>query len=756
MEQQYHLPKGTPLQNGKYVIEAAIGEGGFGITYLAKDQNLQNRVAIKELFPSELVYRSGNHVDVCPLGDEQQQEFERGKRLLQQEAAILARYQQLPCIVDVLAFFTENQTAYLVMEYLEGETLQMHLQTTERVSASWLAQKLEPLMDDLEKLHAAGLIHGDISPDNIVLTKDGRLVLIDFGNAAHVSPHHAAVAMKLPYAAPETYTPGEQQPESDVYSLCATFYHCVTGQKPLPAAARAHTAMKWPSQLDASIPRSVDHFLKRGMALHAARRYRSMGALKRAMCRDVYRRTRWYFYAAPAAALLLAAAVFILPKLKNALTENSAGTSETQTEVSTPTKESRADQELDVNADTETEQNTVQEQNAEPTPAEVRLFKLELVQTGEARDYFVNDTLDTDGIKLLATYTDNSQKELTAKDVSIQYDFSEAGEREVVLEYENEQVSFQVEVLSDLDKDYMQAQTLLESGDRLGAARAFFAIGDYKDALDRASDLWDVICRRKTIAVDRSGFKYAFITAQQTCEELEGAEGLVEIVCGWLGRYVGLKKDGTVVANEDALKAFPQISTWTNIVALGTGGNYLLGVRADGSVVAAGTDNFGTCDVGSWADIVVADGSFAYSFGVLADGTVVSNREGSAADVLDVASGNYFAIFLHRDGTVSAFGIEQTSEERVSEWVADWTDIVAIDASDSHIVGLKADGTVVTAGPNYSGRCDVSDWKDIVQIAAGGYCTLGLRADGTVVYAGVDADQMQQPILKNVRIPALN
>lgn len=753
-EKQHYLPNGTVLQNGRYTIAAAIGEGGFGITYIAEDHVLQNHVAIKELFPSGLVYRGGNHVDVCPLGNEQQQEFERGKRFLKQEAAILAKYQQLPCIVDVLAFFTENQTAYLVMEYLEGETLQRHLQTVDRIPASWLAEKLEPLMDDLEKLHAAGLTHGDISPDNIILTKDGRLMLIDFGSAVRFSHLDGAVAMKLPYTSPEAYAPGRQQPEADVYALCATFYHCVTGRKPLSAAERAHTGMKWPSQLDASISRGVDHFLKRGMALRVTRRYHSMGALKRAMCRDVYRRIQWYFYAVSAAALLLAAAVIILPKINwhsNASEDPSPkpgiGTEDTDP---APTEEQKADHEPGGEAEAETET----ELNKEPEPVEVKLFNLELVQTGEPCDYFVNDTLDTDGIRLLATYTDNSQKELTAEDVSIQYDFSEPGEREVVLEYGGKTVSFQVEVLSDLDKDYMRAQTLLESGDRLGAARAFFAIGDYNDALDRASDLWDVICRRKTIAVDRSGSSYACITANQTCEKLKGAEGLVDIACGWLGSCVGLKKDGTVVANEDALEDFPQISTWTNIVALGTGGNYLLGVRADGSVVAAGTDNFGTCDVGSWSDIVVADGSYAYSFGVQADGTVAANVDGSASNVLDVASGNYFAVFLFSNGTVGAFGAEMTTKEQVSEWVADWTGIVAIDASDSHVVGLKTDGTVVAAGPNYSGRCDVSDWTDIVQIAAGGYCTLGLRADGTIVYAGVDADQ--QPILTNVRIPALN
>lgn len=736
MEQkQYYLPNGTLLQNGRYAIAAAIGEGGFGITYLAKDLVLQNQVAIKELFPSELVYRGANHMDVCALGDEQQQEFERGKSFLKQEAAILAKYQQLPCIVDVLAFFTENQTAYLVMEYLEGETLQKHLQSIDRIPASWLAQKLAPMMDDLEKLHAAGFTHGDISPDNIVLTKDGRLVLIDFGSAVSVWPGQA-VAMKLPYTAPEAYAPGRQQPEADIYALCATFYHCITGQKPLSAAERAHMAMKWPSRLDKTIPASVDHFLKRGMALRASQRYHSMGALKRAMCRDVFRPTRWYFFAAPAAALLLAA-VILLPKLNlrsDAPGERAAEDSRTPALAAAPAEEP--------------------ETSLAPEPAEVRLFQLELLQSGEARDYFVGDTLETDAIRLLATYTDNSQKELTAQDVSIEYDFSEPGEREVVLEYEGKRVSFQVEVLSDLDKDYMQAQSLLQSGDRLGAARTFFALGDYKDALDRAAELWDVICRRKTIAVDRSGSSYAFITAQQTCEQLEGAEGLVEICGGWFGSFVGLKKDGTVVGNKHALDDFPEIQTWTDIVALGTGGNYLLGVKADGSVVTAGTDNFGTCDVGSWSDVVVADGSFAYSFGVRADGTVIANVEGSASNVVDVASGNYFAVFLFGDGTVGAFGAELTTTEDVSEWVADWTDIVAIDAADSYVVGLKADGTVITAGPNYSGRCDVSDWKDIVQIAAGGYCTLGQRADGSVVYAGENAEQAQQSFLTNARIPA--
>lgn len=741
-EKQYYLQKGALLQDGRYAILEVIGEGGSGITYLAKDHILQNCVAIKELFPVELVYRGENGTEVCLLDAKNQQEFDRGKLLFQQEAAILARYQQLPCIVDVLAFFMENQTAYLVMEYLEGETLETHLQTVEQIPASWLARKMEPLMDDLEKLHAVGLVHGDISPDNLILTKDGQIKLIDFGSATLFSHVGDAVALKLPYAAPEAYAPGKQQPEVDIYALCATFYHCITGKKPLPAAARTHTKMKWPSQLDASIPGSVDHFLKRGMALRAQQRYHSMGALKRAMCRSVNRRTQWYFYAASAAVLLLAAAIIILPKLN--LSSNASPKPSTEDNGILGTDPEPTE-------DTKTDAEPTREPHTEPV--EVQLFSLELVQTGEARDYFVNDTLDTTGIKLLATYTDNSQKELTADDVLIQYDFSVPGEREVVMEYEGKTARYQVEVLSDLEKDYIQAQALLESGDRLGAARAFFAIGDYKDALDRAADLWDVICRRKTIAVDRSGSSYAFITAQQTCEELEGAEGLVDIACGWFGSCVGLKKDGTIAANKKALEDFPQIGTWTNIVALGTGGTYVLGVKADGNIVAAGDGDFGTCDVGSWSDIVVADGSFAYSFGVQANGTVIANVEGSGSDVLDVASGNYFAIFLYRNGTVGAFGIEMTTKEDVSEWVADWTDIVAIDASDSHIVGLKADGTVVTAGPNYSSRCDVSDWKDIVQIAAGGYCTLGVKSDGTIVYAGVDADQ--QPILTNARITVL-
>lgn len=728
------LQKEMQLKDGRYRIQRVIGHGGFGITYLAEDCVLQNLVAIKEFFPTELVFRNKETKQVFTVNAEAQAEFEAGKKAFQQEAAVLARNQQLSGIVDVLDFFTENQTAYLVMEYLDGETLQTYRQALGRIPAAWLAERLAPLMDDLGKLHAAGVVHGDISPDNIILTKDGRLVLIDFGSASVVPRQPETVFLKMAYAAPEVYAPGGQRPEADIYALCATFYDCVTGKKPLSAAERAHKKMKWPSQLDPQLQASLDRVLRRGMALRASRRYRSMKALKQAMCRAMRPRVHWPYYAVSAAVLLAAALLFWSKRDAESLKPAFSASPQP--------------------AAAETAEDPVQTPAADADePEEVRLYSLELVQAGNKQTYYVGDALDTNGLELLATYTDNSRKELTAQDVAIQYDFSASGEREVVLEYEGKSVSFLVEVLPDMEKDYQQAQSLLQSGDSLGAARAFFALGDYRDARDRASELWDVISRRKTISAARDGSSYAAITEQQTCAELEGAEGLVDIVCAD-GYCIGLKNDGTLAVPENLPSELGQIRIWTDIVALGAGSYYLMGVRADGSVVAAGSNSFGECDVGDWSDVVTAEGSFGFSYAVRTDGTLCANRELSASNVVDVACGNYFVAVLLRDGTVQASGSEITSGEDVSQWTADWTDIVAIDASDSHIVGLKADGTVVTAGPNYSGRCDVSEWRDIVQIAAGGYCTLGLKADGTVVYAGVNADQKQQPVLTGIRVPA--
>ena len=237
---QHHnmLPVGFYLEN--YRIEAILGYGGFGITYQALDEDLQQVVAIKEYLPRDAAFRDQDST-VTPLSESDRDTFEWGLERFLDEARTLARFRH-PNIVGVRRFLRANGTAYLVMDYCEGESLESVLARQETLSASHLALLLTPLLNALEELHQSGLTHRDIKPANIYLREDGSPVLLDFGAARQALAQHSrsVTAIVTPgYAAFEQYgTKVRQGPWTDIYGLGATLYRCVTGNRPLDAPDR--------------------------------------------------------------------------------------------------------------------------------------------------------------------------------------------------------------------------------------------------------------------------------------------------------------------------------------------------------------------------------------------------------------------------------------------------------------------------------------------------------------------------------------
>ena len=232
----HHLKPKTIL-NGKYVIGAAMGEGGFGITYVGYDLNLDIRVAIKEYFPSGMVTRGTvgeGSVTLYTSGDPHEYENEKNKFLF--EAKTLAKFDDLPGIVSVRDFFNENGTAYIVMEFIDGVSLKDYLKRKGgKISVDQALRMTEPLLKSLSLIHKSGIIHRDISPDNIMITKKGEIKLLDFGAARGVSPDGTksmSVQLKHGYAPEEQYrSHGKQGPWTDVYAICATIYRAITGLK---------------------------------------------------------------------------------------------------------------------------------------------------------------------------------------------------------------------------------------------------------------------------------------------------------------------------------------------------------------------------------------------------------------------------------------------------------------------------------------------------------------------------------------------
>ena len=285
----HHLRPGSKL-NGRYLVGRSLGQGGFGITYIGRDLLLDTRVAIKEYYPSGVASRNVAFSPEITISDQRQVDsIEEGKRKFLSEARALAQFADDPGVVTVRDFFEANNTAYIVMEYLDGHDLRSILRLT-RFSADDIFERMRPVMDALEKIHQVGIIHRDISPDNIMLLKSGTVKLMDFGAARQLDltgNTSVSVILKTGFAPEEQYrSKGHQGPWTDVYALCATIYCCITGLKPDDALERTQLdELKWPSELGVEISALQEAVLKKGMAVRAGDRFQTIGEMKEMLFR---------------------------------------------------------------------------------------------------------------------------------------------------------------------------------------------------------------------------------------------------------------------------------------------------------------------------------------------------------------------------------------------------------------------------------------------------------------------------------------
>ena len=246
IKESVFLPNGTVLQK-KYTIIEVLGKGGFGITYKALDTVLDREVVIKEYFPLDLASRnigSGNVFVNPPDNHEQRIVYEKGMQKFLKEARDISKLKDIPHIVKVLDFFYENQTAYIVMEYIQGITMDEYLlKQGGSVSVSEILSILSPLIDSLIELHKKGILHRDISPNNIMIDDGGNIYLIDFGAARQYyndETKSMTVFEKRGFTPPEQYIKRTKAgPWTDEYALCATIYYLITGCVPPNAMERS-------------------------------------------------------------------------------------------------------------------------------------------------------------------------------------------------------------------------------------------------------------------------------------------------------------------------------------------------------------------------------------------------------------------------------------------------------------------------------------------------------------------------------------
>ena len=283
----HHLPLRTIL-NGKYLAGKVLGEGGFGITYLGWDLKLEVKLAIKEYYPNGFVVRNASR-SVTLLSGQNPEFFQRGRDKFVDEAKRLGKFWGLPGIVSVKDYFQENRTAYIVMEFIEGKTLKEVLtESGGRMDVETVLAMMKPVMESLEVVHREGLIHRDISPDNIMIDDRGKVKLLDFGAARDFlaeGERSLSVVLKPGYAPEEQYrSHGKQGPWTDIYGLCATIYRAVTGEVPAESLDRvAGEKLKRPSEYGINMGKAREDTLMKGLEVYQKDRQQTVTELMKEM-----------------------------------------------------------------------------------------------------------------------------------------------------------------------------------------------------------------------------------------------------------------------------------------------------------------------------------------------------------------------------------------------------------------------------------------------------------------------------------------
>lgn len=288
-EEAYHMNPGSILQ-GRYIVGKVIGFGGFGVTYIGWDAELERRIAIKEYLPSEFATRMADQTQLTIFSGDKEEQFESGLVKFVDEAKRLAQFHHTNGIVHIFDSFSENRTAYIVMEYLEGESLKEKIQRDGKMEPQEAIEIMLPVLYALREVHKEGIIHRDIAPDNIFLTndfdEDGRRIvkLIDFGASRFATTRHSrslSVLVKPGYSPEEQYrSRGDQGPWTDVYAVAATMYKMMTGITPEDAMERAvKDDLKTPSKCGVKISKGMENAVLNAMNIKIENRTPSVEVL---------------------------------------------------------------------------------------------------------------------------------------------------------------------------------------------------------------------------------------------------------------------------------------------------------------------------------------------------------------------------------------------------------------------------------------------------------------------------------------------
>lgn len=294
-EPVFYLRQGSVL-NDRYIIGEVLGYGGFGITYKAYDTVLSMLVAIKELYPAGLVGRAEDSSKVCVFSDSKMQEFTEIEKRFIEEAHSMALFSKEKNIVNVYAYFPENGTEYIIMEYIDGILLKTYLREKGRIPEEQACDYLCSLLNALSKIHEQGIVHKDVSPDNIFLVSSGQVKLVDFGAACLPdSDSKYTTIVKSGYAPPEQYrSKAAVDCRADIYAAGAVMYQMLTGECPTEALERImEDRLQGINQTGIKICQALDHVIVKALSLNPDKRYESAETFREAVLRAEKKSWKW-------------------------------------------------------------------------------------------------------------------------------------------------------------------------------------------------------------------------------------------------------------------------------------------------------------------------------------------------------------------------------------------------------------------------------------------------------------------------------
>ena len=693
---EYALPPETILA-GKYLVGRPLGQGGFGMTYIGWDIALERKVAIKEYYPAGQVSRTpGTRALTWYTSDNALSARQEGMQVFLKEGRKMARLDQIPNVVKVMDLFQENETAYIVMDFVEGETLKARLQKSGPMTWEQARKIFQPAIRAMAAVHRQGIIHRDLSPDNLMLTKDGGVQILDLGAAKDLNVNSGASSMQVAKAG---FSPWEQYTQrgnsgtwTDVYAMAATIYYTITGKLPPNAMDRVDKdSLEWGLPALQALPASALSTLKKAMAVTAGTRVQTMEELERGLFGSTPEppgKSKTKVVIAVAAAVAICGGI-----AAGVILNRPAGK-----EVFLPT-------EAITKAPAETLAAVPTEAPAVP-PTEVPAATSPQAPAGTG--YATAQALLEDGKYMQAMQA-----------------FSALGDSAKAQEARERYLSSQQSPIAAGQGQTFgicSSGTVLAAGYENGSAGK---VGDWTDiiALAAGNDHTVGLKSDGTVVAAGSNMKGRCDVAEWT--------NMVAIAAGDY-HTVGLRRDGTVAATGWNADGRCDVGGWADIISIAAGGFHTVGLRQNGTVVAAGQKSSGQCDVGGWKDIVAVAAGEWHTVGLRSDGTVVAVGQnadgqcnvGSWTNVIAIAASTQTTVGLRRDGTIVATGINDNGQCDVDSW----TDIAAIAAASNHTVGLRQDGTVVAVGQNKSGQCEVSGWKGI-----------GVSASDSTPYAAAQA-----------------